>query len=174
MLLSLFMLSFRLGVDPISLLSEDVSDRIRVSPSALATLCLPAVRRRTARRHTRKRLRAALARILDAKEAPPPSMHKIAQRLKCHQSYLARAFSDLVAELKARYQSHFGNHRQIRTGIVRGLVRSATIQAHAEGVYPSAHRVRSALPRFLDMRDAMVREEWKKTLSELGFDHDDN
>jgi hypothetical protein len=48
------------------------------------------------------------------------------------------------------------------------------MQAHAEGMYPSAHRVRSALPRFLDMRDAMVREEWKKTLRELGLDHEKN
>jgi AraC-like DNA-binding protein len=173
MLLSLLMLSFRLGVESISLLSEDVSDQICLSPSALGTLCLPAVRR-TARRHNRKRLRSALARILDAKESPPPSMKKIALRLKCHQSYLARVFPDLVAELKARYQAHFGNHRQIRTRVVRGLVRSATMQAHAEGMHPSAHRVRSALPRFLDMRDAMVREEWKKTLRELGLDHEKN
>lgn len=69
MLLSLLMLSFRLGVEPISLLSEDVSDQVCVSPGALGTLCLPAVRR-TARRHNRKRLRSTLARILDAKEAP--------------------------------------------------------------------------------------------------------
>jgi hypothetical protein len=116
MLLSLLMLSFRLGVEPISLLTEDVTDRILVGPNAPGRCCLPVVRR-TARRHNRKRLHAALVRILGEREDPPPSMHKIGLRLKRHQSYLARAFPDLVADA--------------------------------------------------------AREEWKKTLTELGLHHEE-
>ena len=89
-------------------------------------------------------------------------------------SALARAFPDLVATLKARYQSHFGTRGQARNELVRGLVRSATMETHNAGTYPSAHRVRSALPRFIDMRDAVVREEWKRTLRKLGLDYEKN
>jgi hypothetical protein len=172
MLLSLLLLSFRLGVEPISLLTEDVSDRILVGSNAPGGPCIPVVRR-TARRHNRKRLHAALVRIVEAKEDPPPSMHKIALRLKCHQSYLARAFPDLVAELKSRHQSFIGAHWQVRKRLVRDLVRSATLKAHVAGVYPSANRVCRGLPRFVDMRDPAAREEWKKTLTELGLHHEE-
>src|SRR5438093_12612762 len=40
MFLSLLMLNFRLGVEPISMLAEDLSDRIRVNPTALNSLLL--------------------------------------------------------------------------------------------------------------------------------------
>jgi len=172
MLASLLMIGFRLGIEPISLLTEDVSDRIRVNQTVLSSRCILQVR--PVRRHTRKELRAALAALITAKEYPPPSMNKVALRLKCHQSYLARAFPDLVAELKAQYQVYFDSRRRARSQMVRGLVRSATIDAHASGKYPSAKRVCSGLPRFVDMRDVVAREEWKRTLKELGLVHEKN
>jgi hypothetical protein len=164
---------YRLRVEPISLLTEDLSGRLRVNPTLLNSRCIPEVRPKL-RRHDRKELRTALAGILAAGEEPPPSMHRIAMRLQCHQTYLARVFPDLVAELKARHQFYFGIHKQVRSQMVRGLVRSATIDVHASGEYPSATRVCSGLPRFVDMRDAVAREEWKKTLRELGLDHENN
>jgi AraC-like DNA-binding protein len=172
MLLSLLMLSFRLGVEPLSLLTEDVSDQILVGSNAPGGSCLPVVRR-TARRHSRKRLHTALARILGEKEDPPPSMHKIGLRLKCHQSYLARAFPDLIAELKSRHQSCFEARRDVRRRMVRDLIRSATLKTHSAGLFPSANRVCRGLPRFVDMRDPAAREEWKKTLTELGLHHEE-
>jgi len=171
MLLTLLILGFRMGVEPISLLTEDLSSRLHVDPAVLNSRRIPQVRPKL-RRHDHKKLREALTTILRAEEKPPPSMHRISIRLQCHQTYLARRFPDLVAQLKARYQFYFRIHREVRSQIVRELVRGETIDVYASGKYPSANCVFSRLPWWVDMRDAAAREEWKKTLTELGLDHE--
>lgn len=43
----------------------------------------------------------------------------------------------------------------------------STIDLHKAGQYPSMHRVGFGLPSFIDMRDRLAYEEWKRTMTEL-------
>src|SRR5439155_25782401 len=68
------------------------------------------------------------------------------------------------------YQNYVAIHKEVRTKLVRGMVRSATMAIHASGQYPTLGRVGYGLPSFVDMREHVAREEWRKTLQELGLD----
>jgi hypothetical protein len=99
----------------------------------------------------------------------PASLSKLAAQLGCRQTTLQRRFPDLVNRIKANYQQVCAIRKEVRAKLFRSIVRMTTIDIHRAGEYPSQHRVRAALPEFIDMRDAVAHQQWKQSLTELGF-----
>ena len=98
----------------------------------------------------------------------PASLSKLAAKLGCRQTTLQRRFPDLVNRIKSNYQQVCAIRKEVRAKIFRSVVRMTTIDIHRAGEYPSQHRVRAALPEFIDMRDPVAHQQWKQTLAELG------
>ena len=52
------------------------------------------------------------------------------------------------------------------------MLQLSNVSIHASGQYPTLGRVGYGLPSFVDMREHVAREEWRKTLQQSGLDHD--
>jgi hypothetical protein len=98
----------------------------------------------------------------------PASLSKLAVQLGCRQTTFQRRFPDLVNRIKGNYQRVCAIRKEVRAKLFRSIVRTTTFDIHHAGEYPSQHRVRAALPKFIDMRDPVAYHEWKQTLVELG------
>ena len=169
---------------PTLLLLADLSQKVRVSPEALLCRHLQSadfeVRWEAADRPPRKcfvappkvdleKMRRELEEAASDNGISPASLSQIAARLGCRQTTLQRRFSELVEKVKDRYQKAHALKRQVRAKIFRSAVRSAVIDLHKAGYYPSQHRVKLEVPEFIDMRDPVAYDEWKCALAELGL-----
>lgn len=177
-------MAWKNGVQHPTLLSlADVSNRVRVTPVDLLTTQLRAdnfvLCGSMADQPSRKRFvsppRVDLERMRQVLEeavngsSTHPSLSKLATLLGCNQSTLQRRFPELAEKVKQQYQSYCATQKEIRANLFRSKVRESVISIHKTGVYPSQSRIRQALPAFIDMREPVALDEWKRTLAELGF-----
>jgi hypothetical protein len=114
-------------------------------------------------------VRRALEAILAADEQPPPSLRAVARRLGETLPYLRRRLPDLcraISDRHQRYQRGRGSQSRQR---LRDEVRQATHRVHAQGLYPSAHRIARLLSQPGAIRSRAARDAWREVLRELGW-----
>lgn len=168
---------------PSLLLLADVSYKVKVAPERLLCTGLQAedykIESGAENKTTPRRFVAPpkleydhIRRVLEeaAKDdgTTPASLSKLAAQLGCRQTTLQRRFPDLMNRIKGKYQQVCAIRKEVRANLFKSMVRMATIDIHRAGEYPSQHRVRAALPEFIDMRDPVAHHAWKQTLAELG------
>jgi hypothetical protein len=93
----------------------------------------------------------------------------IVSRLKCRQTTLARRFPELTKIIKDRYQQYYAIRKEVRAMLFRTLVRTAVIDLHKAGFYPSQSRIRQALPDCVDMREPVAYTAWRQAVAELNI-----
>jgi hypothetical protein len=103
---------------------------------------------------------------------PRRSLSSLASQFGCNQSTLDRRFPELARRVKELYREFCKIRKEVRSKMIRGMVRTSTIDLHQAGYYPSMHRVGSGLPSFVDMRDRLAYEEWKRTMTGLGLPYE--
>jgi hypothetical protein len=98
---------------------------------------------------------------------PRPSLNQLARRLGCRLTTLGRRYPELAQAVKDRHQRFCAIRKEVRANLFRSLVRTAVINIHRSGEYPSQSRVRESLPKFVDMREPAAYDAWRQTLTEL-------
>lgn len=171
---------------PTLLSLTDFSKRVNVAPSALLGTRLRGedfkLSTGVANEPSRKRffsppkvnlerMHQLLEETLRAEAGTALSLHQLATQLGCNQSTLQRRFPELAEKVKQKYQKFRAIQKEVRAQLFRSSVRVAVMQIYKMGLYPSQSRVREVLPRSIDMREPVALDEWKRTLTELGFSH---
>lgn len=103
---------------------------------------------------------------------PRPSLHSLAKKVGCHQSTLTRRFPELTKEVKSNHQKFTAIQKEVRSMMICSFVRRTTLELHEAGYYPSLNQIRMGQPGFVNTRDPLVHEEWKKTMKELGLSYE--
>ena len=114
-----------------------------------------------------ERMRQVLEEALKDGVVPNPSLNQLATQLGCNQSTLQRRFPELARRVKERYQEFYAIKKEVRANLFRSMVRRTVMDLHKAGFYPSQSRVRQALPEFIDMREPVAQDKWKRKLGEL-------
>lgn len=118
----------------------------------------------------RQALQAALEGVLADPREPPPSLCEVGRQLEYHHSHLCHYFPELCRAITTRLRAYHQAERE-RRQVQRGeAVRRAVQELHAQGRYPSSSAVNEALADPHALRDVHVREIWRATLRELGWD----
>ena len=73
-------------------------------------------------------------------------MSKVAKKLRYDHSFLYKYFPDLCKAISAKFEKYRANQCEERKRHIIDEVRQATLEVHAQGVYPSQVRVRVYLP----------------------------
>lgn len=159
---------YHLGTSPLRILTGAEADPppADLQPPVARYFPLRPVRARTA--FDREALRQALEDILSSTEEPPPSLREVARRLGRPDEVLRRQLPELchaIAERYLRAQRAQGLRRRQR---LRDEVRQATYQVHAQGQYPSAHRVAQLVSQPGSLRGGVAKVAWQEALAELG------
>ena len=132
-----------------SLLSlADLSLKVGICPEALVSRCVQAEefmvtmppRGRAARRlhkppprHDLERMRLILEGATQDDVFPRRSLSSLAAQLGCSQTTLARRFPDLARKIKDLYTNFSAIRKEVRSRLVRGMVRMSTCDLHKAG-----------------------------------------
>lgn len=161
---------YRCGVSPLRLLTEGV---VVVDPSKMNSpiwselTCTPKAHRRP---FDANGVRCALEAVLASDVHPPPPMSEIARRLEYHHSSLHKHFPELCRDISARYLAYRKSRGMQRRQRLCEEVRQAAYSVHAQGMYPSAHRIAPLLsvPGSVRHPDAIATQH--EVLRELGWE----
>ena len=107
--------------------------------------------------------------VLNSQE-PPVGRNWIERRLGLGPKVLARWFPQESALITARYQAYRAEQAQQRLARECDAVRQATLALYAQGMNPSAKKVRAALSDPNIMARPAVRATWRAIRRELGLD----
>jgi AraC-like DNA-binding protein len=151
----------------------EVARRIGENSEALRKhfpeLCQAIVARHRAR-FDFSNVQALLEAVLENEEPPYPSFKEVAAHLGFIPETLRGRFPWLASKITERYLLYRKKASQERKQRVCREVRAAVYTLHAQGVYPSADRVRFLLSDPNEMRDSSAQEAWHQVLRELGLE----
>jgi DNA-binding Lrp family transcriptional regulator len=113
----------------------------------------------------RERLRAALV------EDPPPSFSEVARRLNHKRDFVRGKFPELSKAVTVRYLNYQSVLRKDKAQRLRRVIREATEQILAAGLYVSEARVKEYARRHLPNlgRDSLFKEALREVKSEMGL-----
>lgn len=113
--------------------------------------------------------RQAMTRILTDSSERLPSVSELAQQLGCDvrglRGHLPEECRRLIERRLAQRQREINEAGARRSEEVR----RATIAVHEQGLYPNGHRVAALLSNPDDLIRSELREVWKATIRELGW-----
>lgn len=121
------------------------------------------------RRFDRERCQVALQAALDNNNEPR-SLRQIAQQLGFEDARQLTYHFPEECKLVIQHARAYRKQRQERYLVqIREQVRQAVISVHAQGVYPSLHKVQSFLSS-AHLRHPEAYATWRSTLLELGYE----
>ncbi len=123
--------------------------------------------KRIQRRFDPDPVRLSLEKMLHAD--PPVSVVKAAKALGYGPRHLRRHFPQLTAQVAARYMAYVEDSKRIWEERTQEAVRAVVRTLHAQGVYPSARKVHSFLPKPVSLKNRTAKAAWSATLQELGI-----
>jgi DNA-binding phage protein len=125
--------------------------------------------RRQRQRVDRERCQTALRAALDSKNEPL-TLSQVAQQLGYEEArQLAYHFPEECKLVSQRARDYRKQRKERYFVQVGEQVRQAVLSLHAQGIYPSLHKVQSCLRRG-SMQLQEAREIWHATLRELGLE----
>jgi hypothetical protein len=158
-----------LGISPLDFLTGNI--RKASTPQRHVPPCEPLPPKKSkslSRRMDTRKLQAALEAALQ--EDPPPSMKGVGRRLGGYNpSDLARYFPDLCRAISLRYLENKFNKGVERRRKSCEQVQQAVQTVHAQGFYPSIHRIEAVLNMPGLLRQREVKVAWQDSLRELGL-----
>jgi DNA-binding phage protein/ribosomal protein S27E len=124
--------------------------------------------RRQHQRVDRERCQMALQAALESREEPL-ALYQVARRLGYKARQLAYHFPEECKLVKQRARDYRQQRKERYLVQVGEQVRQAVFSLHAQGIYPSLHKVQSFLAGG-SMQMPEARETWHATLRELGLE----
>ncbi len=110
----------------------------------------------------------ALQAALESREEPL-ALYQVARRLGYKARQLAYHFPEECKLVKQRARDYRQQRKERYLVQVGEQVRQAVFSLHAQGIYPSLHKVQSFLTGG-SMQMPEARETWHATLRELGLE----
>jgi AraC-like DNA-binding protein/transcriptional regulator with XRE-family HTH domain len=151
---------------------EDVAKRLECSTKNIQYNFPELFRAITERRralHDRSSQQKELEEIL-ARGENPLSLQEVARRLGISSGSLRKRYPELCATISARYTAFRKNGHEERIKRICDEVRLATLSVHFRGDYPSKSYVGALLHSPACFRKPEVREAWRETMHELGYE----
>jgi DNA-binding XRE family transcriptional regulator len=158
-----------LGTTPLAVVTGAVPDASHPGPDARASPAFPARPVRARKPFDPEATRRALEDILASAEQPPPSLREVERRLDQPEDALRRHLPELCHAISERYLRDRKAHGRRARQTLRDEARQATYQVHAQGRYPSAHRVAPLLSQPDSLRGGVAKAAWQEALRELGW-----
>jgi len=112
-------------------------------------------------------IQQGLEEILAQEEQPPPSMRAVARRLNHSPRELREHFPELNRAIANRRKDYYKLQREQRLLQLKGEMREAMLEIHAQGLHPSSNRVGRLMRSPFVMRDHAVTKIWREMLEEL-------
>jgi DNA-binding phage protein/AraC-like DNA-binding protein len=153
-------------VTPLQVMNGQL-DQLQQTIQAGAELRSPLPRRQH-QRVDRERCQTALQAALDSGEEPL-ALYQVARRLGYEARQLAYHFPEECKLVTQRAKEYRTQRKVQRLAQVRENIQQAVLSLHAQGIYPSLHKVQSFLPRGL-MRMPEARDAWHDALRDIGFE----
>jgi TniQ len=128
----------------------------------------PPLHRRVRPKIDQERCLQLIHAVLNGQEEPL-GLRQLGERLGCSVRILLYYFREecaLITQQAREYRKQQIEQRMLET---REKVRQQVLSLHAQGIYPSHHKVRDLLPPGL-MRQSTAGEAWHATLHELGLE----
>jgi hypothetical protein len=113
-------------------------------------------------------LRQMLEALDVANHWPPLSGAAVARHLACPDAALRRCFPDEWQRLVSRYRAYQAAQKEARAQELALDVQRAILQLNAQGLYPSARRIRPLLRRRIHPRNSDFYAIRRQLLQELG------
>ncbi len=114
-------------------------------------------------------IQRCLEGLLSHPEEPPPSLRQAAGVVGQTEMTVRRLCPQLCYAIVARHRAYRHRQRLQREAGICAAVRQAVLHLHAQGLYPSTHRVGQLLPRPGYLRGAQAAQVWRDTMQELGL-----
>jgi len=114
------------------------------------------------------RCRELIQAVLDGREKPM-SQTQLCKVLGCGHHKLQHFFPEELTVIIQKAREYRKQQDRERVAKTREQVRQAVISLHAQGAYPSLHKVQSFLPAGV-MLQPEARETWHAALRELGLE----
>jgi transcriptional regulator with XRE-family HTH domain len=108
-----------------------------------------------------------LEKILTQEEQPPPSMRTVAKCLNHSPRELREHFPELNRAIANRRKQYYQVRREQRLLQLKEEMRQTILKIHAQGLYPSSHRVGRLMSTPAVMRDRAVAKFWREILEQL-------
>ncbi|WP_107668928.1 hypothetical protein [Cyanothece sp. BG0011] len=99
-----------------------------------------------------------------------PSLKQVSETLGYHRRTLSRHFPDLCQGISAKYRQRLKTIQHETINKCCQEVRTVTYSLYADGKYPSESRVAEFLTHPSFLRYPQVREVFKQTKRDLGFE----
>ncbi len=153
-------------VTPLQIMNGEITSLIETLQRGISSR--PPVSRRTKPRADRDRCLELIQAVLDGHEKPL-GIRQLCERLGYTHHVLLYSFPKecaLINQQAREYRKQQDRQRVVKT---REQVRQAVFSLHAQGIYPSLHKVQSFLAAGV-MLQPEARETWHTILRELGLE----
>jgi hypothetical protein len=165
----LLLVSSRLGLSPLQLVCDQVSDVGRSVEDKAAHESRPDRPPHVRTTINPDAVRRALEAILASDEVPPPSLREVARRLGQTYTNLRQHLPELSRTISARYRSYQELQGARSRARLREEVREAAIYLHQQGHYPSTNRIADLISRPSSSRSLTGQSARYEVLRELGW-----
>jgi len=165
----LLLVSSRLGISPLQLVCDQVSDVGRTVDGNGAPETRPDRPPHVRTTINPDTVRRALEAILARDEVPPPSLREVAQRIGQTYANLRQHLPELSSIISVRYRNYQKLQGARTRRRLREEVRQAAIYLHQQGHYPSTNRIADLLSRPSSSRSLTGQLARYEMLRELGW-----
>jgi hypothetical protein len=153
-------------VTPVQIMNGEITSLMRVFQSGISLR--PTVPRRARPKVDPARSLELIHAVLDGREKPL-GMRQLCKRLGYGHRALMNRFPEECALIVQQAREYRNQQDRLRVEKTREQVRQAVLSLHAQGAYPSLHKVQSFLPAGV-MLQPEARETWHAALRELGLE----
>ncbi len=165
----LLLVSSRLGISPLKLVSGQVGDIGRMVEGKAPRQTRPDRPPHPRTTIDPEAVRAALEAILASNEVPPPSLRGVADRIGQTYTNLRNHLPELSRVIAARYQGYQKAQGARTRARLHEEVRRAALYLHQQGHYPSSNRIAVLIGRPNSFRSPTALSTWYEVLRELGW-----
>jgi transcriptional regulator with XRE-family HTH domain len=142
-------------------------DLSKIRIGSLPDLPNPTGQRRRRTHFDTPRIQQDLENTLVQKETPPPSLRTVAKHLNYSPRELREHFPGLCRAISNRRKNYFKSRREQRLHQREKEVQQAILAIHAQGSYPSSHRVGALLSDPAALRDPIIYKFWRTSIQKL-------
>jgi len=165
----LLLVGSRLGISPLQLVCDQVSDVGRTVEGKSTPETRPDRPPHVRTPINPDAVRRALEAILARDEVPPPSLREVAQRIGQTYANLRQHVPELSRIISARYRRYQELQGARSRARLREEVRQAAIYLHQQGHYPSTNRIADLISRHSSSRSLTGQSARYEVLRELGW-----
>jgi hypothetical protein len=155
-----------LETTPLRLLTETIDAN---EPVQCAPVIVPGYSIGSMRKFDDVHIRGKLREALDNPSVPPPPLATAASQLGYDQSFLSGKLPELCGAIRSRYLAFRQTQKEARIRRLCLKARQEVLSLHAQGIFPSKHRLARTLHRAL-MTESAVFAAYENAMREIGYE----